>query len=83
MIQCNFFADDGLTETDIESKIQSDGVSSLSINGCGSFEGRSVASFRIEISPSQKLPECDNGERFSEFVFDEKSKKKVNKTAHG
>ena len=52
-----FFADDGSTETDIESKTQSDGVSSLSINGCDSFEGVNVASFRIEItiSPSQKL----------------------------
>ena len=73
-----FFADDGLTETDIESKSQSDGVTSLSINGCGSFEGGNIASFRIEItiSPSQKLPNCDDGESFYEFVFDEKSKKK-------
>ena len=71
----NFFAVDGLTGIDIESKIQSDGVTSLSINGCGSFEGGNVASFRIEISPSQKLPDCDNRERFFEFVFDEKSKK--------
>ena len=71
-----FFADDGSTETGIESKTQSDGVSPLSINGCGSFEGVNVASFRIEItiSPSQKLPNCDNGVRFFEFVFDEKIK---------
>ena len=76
-----FFADDGLKETDIESKTQSDGVTSLSINGCGPFEGGNVASFRVEItiSPSQKLPDCDNGERFFEFVFDEKSKKKITK----
>ena len=71
-----FFADDGSTETGIESKTQSDGVSSLSINGCRSFEGVNVASFRIEITinPSQKLPNCDNGVRFFEFVFDEKIK---------
>ena len=52
-----FFADDGSAETDIESKTQSYGVSSLSINGGCSFEGVNVASFRIEItiSPSQKL----------------------------
>ena len=42
--------DDGLTQTDIESKTQSDCVTSLSINGCGSLEGRNVASFRIEIT---------------------------------
>ena len=71
-----FFADDGSTETGIESKTQSDGVSSLSVNGCGSFDGVNVASFRIEItiSPSQKLPNCDNGVRYFEFVFDEKIK---------
>ena len=80
-----FFANDGLTETDIEPKTQSDGVTSLSMYGCGSFEGGNVASFPIEItiSPSQKLPNCDNGERFFEFVFDEKSKKKNYKTTHG
>ena len=73
-----FFADDGLKETDIESKTQSDGVTSLSKNGCGSFEGGNVASVRVEITinPSQKLPDCDNGEWFFEFVFDEKSRKK-------
>ena len=42
-----FFADDGSAETDIESKTQSDCVASLSINGCGSFEGVNVASFRF------------------------------------
>ena len=77
----NFFVDDGLTETDIESETQSDGVTSLSINGCGSFEGGNFESFRITLTicPSQKLPDCDNGERFFEFkfVFDEKSKKKL------
>ena len=74
----NFFDDDCLTETYIESNTQSDGVTSLSINGCGFFEGGNVASFRIEItiSPSQKLLDRDNGERFFEYVFDEKSKKK-------
>ena len=71
-----FFADDGSTETGIASKTQSDGVSSLSINGCGPFEGVNVASFRIEItiSPSQKFPNRDNGVRFFEFVFDDKIK---------
>ena len=80
-----FFADDGFKETDIESKTQSDGVTSLSKNWCGSFEVGNIASFQIEItiSPSQTLQNCDNGERFFEFVFDEKSKKKINKTAHG
>ena len=47
-----FFADHGSTETDIESKTKSDGVTSLSINGCDSFEGVNVASFRIEITIS-------------------------------
>ena len=47
-----FLADDGSTKTDIESKTQSDGVTSLSINGCGSFESVNVASFRIEITIS-------------------------------
>ena len=77
-----FFADDDSKETDIESKTQSDGVhvSSLSINGCGSFEGVNVASFRIKIttSPSQKLPNCDNGVRFFDFVFDKISKNRIN-----
>ena len=45
-----FFADDGLTETDIESYTESHGVTSMSINGCGSFEGGNVTSFRIEIT---------------------------------
>ena len=68
----------------IESKTQSDCITLLSINGCGSFEGGNVVSFRIKItiSPSQKLPNCDYGKRFFEFVFNEKSKKKNNKTAH-
>ena len=72
------------SSNDIFVFAESDGVTSMSINGGGSFEGGNVASFRIEITicPSQKIPNSENEERFFDIVFDEKSMKKINKTAH-